>query len=37
MEIQIFTPNLEILIQDGILLIEYCYNEIIKVVSSLKL
>ena len=24
MEIQIFTPNLEILIQDSIMLIEYC-------------
>ena len=37
MEIQIFTPNLEILIQDSMLLIEYCYHEIIKIVSSIKL
>ncbi len=37
MEIQIFTPNLEILIQDGIMLIEYCYHGIIQIVSSIKL
>ena len=37
MEIQIFTPNLDILIQDGIMLIEYCYHEIVKIVSSINL
>jgi len=37
MEIQIFTPNLEILIQDGIMLIEYCYHGIVQIVSSIKL
>ena len=37
MEIQIFTPNLEILIHDGIMLIEYCYHGIVKIVSSIKL
>ena len=34
MEIQIFTPNLDILIQDSILVIEYCYHGIIKIVSD---
>ena len=37
MEIHIFTPNLEILIQDSIMLIEYYYHGIIKIVSSIKL
>ena len=37
MEIQIFTPNLDILIQDGIMLIEYCYYDIIQIVSSINL
>ena len=34
MEIQIFTPNLDILIHDGIMLIEYCYHGIVQIVSS---
>ena len=37
MEIQIFTPNLEIMIKDSIMLIEYCYHGIIQMVSSIKL
>ena len=37
MEIQIFTPNLEVLIQDGVMLIEYCYYGIIQIISSIKL
>ena len=37
MEIQFFTPNLDILIQDGIMLIEYCYHGIVKIVSSINL
>ena len=37
MEIQIFAPNLDILIQDGIMLIEYCYYGIVQIVSSINL
>ena len=37
MEIQIFTPNLEIIIQDSIMLIEYCYRDIIQIASSFNL
>ena len=37
MEIQIFTPNLEIIIQDSIMLIEYWYHGIIQIVSSINL
>jgi hypothetical protein len=37
MEIQIFTPNLDILIQDSIMLIEYCYYGIVQIVSSINL
>ncbi len=36
MEIQIFTPNLEVIIQDSIMLIEYCYHGFIQIVSSIK-
>ena len=37
MEIQIFTTNLEILIHDGIMLVEYYYHGIVQIVSSMNL
>jgi hypothetical protein len=37
MEIYLYTPNLEILLSDGVLFLNYVYDQILQIVTSVKL
>ncbi len=37
MEIYLYTPNLEILLSDGIVFINYVYGQVLQIITSVKL
>ena len=37
MEIQIFTPNLELVYQDGIMLLNYIIEQVLEITAQIKI
>jgi hypothetical protein len=37
MEIYLYTPNLEIVLNDGIIFFNYVYGQVLQIITSIKL
>jgi len=37
MEIYLYTPNLEILLSDGVIFLNYVYDQVLQIITSVKL
>ena len=37
MEIYLYTPNLEILLSDGVVFLNYVYDQVLQLITSVKL
>ena len=37
MEIYLYTPNLEILLNDGVIFLNYVYGQVLQIITSVKL